>query len=123
MLDVVPEHLRHLLAVLANHIGVDVREILAGVHSVLIVEKPAGVIVGADPVHEHLRQDAFQTGARLPVQQHAAEIEDDIGDRGLFAHTAQSTGDYWITSSNTRGMAATISEAMMGCPGAGAGSA
>ena len=81
--DVELEDVGEFLALFAYHIRVDVREILAGVHAVLVAEEAAGVVVGADAFHDLIGESAFQACAGVPVQQHAAEVENHVGDGGV----------------------------------------
>ena len=87
MFDVVGEDRSDVLALLPHHVGVDVREVLAGVHAVLIAEEPVRVVGRAYRVHRVLGEMPGQACAGLPVQQDATEIENHIGDGGV-AHDA-----------------------------------
>ena len=50
------------------------------IHAVLIVEESEFVIIGTDAVNQIRRIASRQSRTRLPVDDDAAKIENDIGD-------------------------------------------
>ena len=80
MRDVITEDPGDAFSLLGHHIGPYRIEVLPGVHTVLVSEEAAGVVVGADAVDGRVVESAFKACPCPPIQQHSAEIENDVGD-------------------------------------------
>ena len=105
--DVIAENFSDLLTLLAYHVGINVFEIFAMVHTILIIVETARIIICANTVHNYLGVPAFKACARLPVDEHAAKIKDHIGDVGTGGgHENPSCkiriGNVSVTQSNRR---------------------
>ena len=93
--DVIGEDIGDFLALLPPHIGQHLLQQLAVIHTILIVEETARVVIRADPVDQFGRVSPLQGRAALPVQHDAAEIEDHIGNgtgSGSHANTLLNNG-------------------------------
>jgi len=80
MRDVILEDARDVLPLFRDDARIDVGEVHARVHVVLIPEEAVRVVVRGDAVHQFGGVVAVERRAALPVDEHTAKIEHDVGD-------------------------------------------
>ena len=81
MLDVITVHFGDLVTLLRTHQFEHIREIRATVHEILVMEETIRIVVRTDVRYQLLGVHSVERRMALPVDQHAAEIKDDVAHR------------------------------------------